>query len=186
MPGSDLTSDLREGEPESVDQEIVRATHVLIDGISKDFDRWSYNVAVAKYMAFLNELYRYVQAPEHAHGPTLQASVNILLQLLAPACPHMTAELWAARHLDQPDGELAHVHTTAWPTADPELLVQESATLVVQINGKVRDRILVASDADEAACLAAALESDKVQQQLQGAEPHRVIARPPKLLNLLV
>ena len=186
VPGSDLTSDLREGESESVDQEIVRATHVLIDGISKDFDRWSYNVAVAKYMAFLNELYRYVQAPEHAHGPTLQASVNILLQLLAPACPHMTAELWAARHMDQPDGERAHVHTTAWPTADPELLVQESATLVVQINGKVRDRILVASDADEAACLAAALDSDKVQQQLQGAEPHRVIARPPKLLNLLV
>jgi leucyl-tRNA synthetase len=73
-----------------------------------------------------------------------------------------------------------------WPVADPELLLQESVTMVVQINGKVRDRIQVSPDADEAACLAAALESDKVRQQLDGAEPHRVIARPPKLLNLLL
>ncbi|CAB4900081.1 unannotated protein [freshwater metagenome] len=191
VPGSDLTADLRTGEAQSVDAAIERATHVLIDGISADFDRWSYNVAVAKFMAFLNELYRYVQAPEQAHGPTLQASVDTLLKLLAPACPHMTAELWAARHVEQgdqvlPDAEPAHVHTTAWPVANPELLLQESVTLVVQINGKVRDRIEVAPDADEAACLAAALESDKVRQQLQGAEPHRVIARPPKLVNLLV
>ena len=191
VPGSDLTAELREGEALAVDAAIERATHILIDGISTDFDRWSYNVAVAKFMAFLNELYRYVQTPEQAHAPTLQAAVDTLLQLLAPACPHMTAELWAARHVvdgDQVphDTELAHVHTTMWPVANPELLLQESVTMVVQINGKVRDRIQVSPDADEAACLAAALESDKVRQQLDGAEPHRVIARPPKLLNLLL
>jgi len=196
VPNSDLTTELRQGEAQEADLAIERATHVLIDGISKDFDRWSYNVAVAKYMAFLNELYRYVQSPEHAHSDTLQASVTTLLQLLAPACPHITAELFALRRLSQSGPhesgphesgpELAHVHTTSWPIANPALLVQDSVTLIVQINGKVRDKIEVPANADETVCLAAALGSDKIRQQLQGAKPHRVISRPPKLLNLLV
>jgi leucyl-tRNA synthetase len=131
-------------------------------------------------MAFVNDLYRYVQSDEGPHRATLDASVDTLLQLLAPAVPHLSAELWARRH----DG--GHVHETPWPVADPALLVEDTVTLVVQVNGKVRDRIEVAADADEGACVSSALASDKVRAQLAGAEPRKVIARPPKLVNLVL
>jgi leucyl-tRNA synthetase len=97
----------------------------------------------------------------------------------------MTAELWSQRH-DAEDGRAAHVHETPWPVADPALLVEDTVTLVVQVNGKVRDRIEVAADADEEACVVAALASDKVRSHLDQREPSKVIARPPRLVNLVV
>ena len=183
VPGSDLATGARSGEPTDADQEVVRATHRLIDDITTHFDRWSYNVAVAKYMAFVNDLYRYAQSDAGPHGPTLDQAVDTLLQLLAPACPHITAELWDRRH--STGGEVAHVHETEWPVADPSLLTEATVTLVVQVNGKVRDRIEVPADADEATCVAAALASEKVAAHLGGAEPRKVIARPPRLVNLV-
>ena len=185
-PGSDLLRTVRDGAPNAADEAIRRATHVLIAEITASFERWAYNVAVAKYFSFLNELYLYVQSEEGPHGETLAFAVDTLLQLLAPACPHVTAELWSLRHEPEADGGPAHVHTTAWPVADPALLVEDSVTMVVQVNGKVRDRIEVAADASEEDCLAAANASEKVRAQLDGAEPRKVIVRPPKLVNFVV
>jgi leucyl-tRNA synthetase len=170
----------RDGEANSGDQEIRRLTHRLIAEVTAAFDRWSYHVAVARFMAAVNELTRYArEADGGPHGPTLDEAVDTLLCLLAPACPHLAAELWSRRH----DG--AHIHTASWPVADPALLVEDSVTLVVQVNGKVRDRIEVSADADEATCVAAALASPKVVAQLGGDEPRKVIARPPKLVNVV-
>jgi leucyl-tRNA synthetase len=185
VPGSDLVRTVRDGAPSAADDSIRRSTHVLIDDITTSYDRWSYNVAVAKYFSFLNELYLYVQSDDGAHGETLAFAVDTLLQLLAPACPHVTAELWALRHGPDADGP-AHIHTTPWPVADPAMLVEDSVTMVVQVNGKVRDRIEVAADASEDDCLAAARASDKVRAQLDGAEPRKVIVRPPKLVNFVI
>ena len=186
VPGSDLTEGrLRDGSPCAEDLAVTRATHVLIDGITSDFDRWSYNVAVAKYIGFVNTLYKYVQSEDGPHGATLDHALDTVLQLLAPACPHMTAELWAQRHEPAADGDPAHVHTTPWPTAAASMLIEDSVTLIVQINGKVRDRIEVPADADSAACIAVAMASEKVRTQLAGAEPRKVIARPPKLVNIV-
>lgn len=70
--------------------------------------------------------------------------------------------------------------------ADPAMLVEESVTMVVQLNGKVRDRIEVAADADESTCIEAAMGSEKVLAQLGSSEPRKVIARPPKLVNIVV
>jgi leucyl-tRNA synthetase len=184
VPGTDLAVAARSGERTAADEAITKAMHRLIDDITNDFDRWSYNVAVAKYMAFVNDLYRYVQSDDGAHAEVLATAVDTLLQVLAPACPHITAELWTRRHTGSAEPE--HVHETSWPAADPAQLVEDAVTLVVQVNGKVRDRIEVASDADEATCLAAALASDKVRAQLDGAEPRKVIVRPPKLDNQVV
>ena len=189
VPDSDLTVALRDGDATPADVAIVRATNRLIADVTGDFERWSYNVAVAKYMAFVNELYRYVQSDEGAHGPTLATATDTLIQLLAPACPHLTAELWTLRRVadgSTPAGEIVHVHETAWPVADPSMLVEDTATLVVQVNGKVRDRIEVASDADEATCVAAAMASERVRGFLGDGEPRKVIARPPKLVNIVV
>ncbi|MHB1139062.1 MAG: leucine--tRNA ligase [Microthrixaceae bacterium] len=186
VPDSDLLRDVRDGARNAADDTILRATHVLISDITASYERWSYNVAVAKYFSFLNELYLYVQSDDGPHGETLAFAVDTLLQLLAPACPHLAAELWALRHAAAADGGPAHVHTTAWPAADPALLVEDTHTMVVQVNGKVRDRIEVAADASEDDCLVAARASEKVRVQLDGAEPRKVIVRPPKLVNFVV
>jgi leucyl-tRNA synthetase len=184
VPGSDLAANQRPADAPGTgaDHDLLRATHRLIDDITSAFDRWAYNVAVAKYMAFVNDLYRYVQSEDGPHAGVLDQSIDTLLQLTAPACPHVSAELWDLRH----PGAEGHVHATEWPIADPALLVEVTATLVVQVNGKVRDRLEVPADADEDACVAAALGSAKVQAQLGGAEPRKVIARPPKLVNVVV
>ena len=184
IPGSDLLSGVRDGAATPADDAVVTAAHRLVADITDTFERWSYNVAVAHYMAFVNDLYRYVQSADRAHGPTVAFATDTLLSLLAPAAPHMTAELWERRRAEE-GAPGAHIHVTAWPSADPARLVEETVTLVVQVAGKVRDRIEVPADADEPTCVAVALGSDKVQAHLGGVEPRRIIARPPRLVNLV-
>ncbi len=184
VPGSDLLRDMRDGDPTAADVAVARAQHHLVADITESFERWSYNVAVARCMAFVNELYRYVQSGDGPHGPTVAEGTDALLLVLAPMAPHLAAELWRLRR-DADGRPGAHVHGEAWPVADPAMLVEDTVTLVVQVAGKVRDRIEVPADADEAACVALALASEKVQVQLGGAEPRKVIARPPKLVNVV-
>ncbi|MDQ6840403.1 MAG: leucine--tRNA ligase, partial [Actinomycetota bacterium] len=106
------------------DVEVDRATHRLIDRISTDFERWSYNTAVAAAMEFVNGLYRYAQAPSGARRATLDFAVDTLLALLAPMTPHITAELWERRHPDQ-----SGLHAQPWPVADPAMLTVETVTM---------------------------------------------------------
>jgi leucyl-tRNA synthetase len=178
-PDSDLWSTVRDGEPTAGDVAIDKATHRLIARITDDFERWSYNTAVAGYMEFTNDLYKYVQAPDGPHTDTLAAAVDTLLALLAPAVPHISAELWEQRHGD-------HLHERPWPVADPAKLAVDTVTMVVQVNGKVRDRIEVAPAIGEADAEAAALASPKVQAALAGAVPAKTVVRAPKLVNLVV
>jgi leucyl-tRNA synthetase len=109
----------------------------------------------------------------------VEGAVDTLLLVLAPMTPHITAELWERRH----PGE--HVHAQAWPTFDPALAAALRETMIVQINGKVRDRIEVDAGIDESEMERQALASPKVQAALEGAEPRKVIARPPKLVNIV-
>ena len=106
-------------------------------------------------------------------------AVDKLLLVLAPMTPHVTAELWERRH----PGE--HIHTQAWPTFDPALAAALTETMIVQVNGKVRDRIEVDAGVDEAEMERLALASPKVQAALDGGAPRKVIARPPRLVNIV-
>ncbi|MBW3668330.1 MAG: leucine--tRNA ligase [Actinobacteria bacterium] len=150
--------------------EVTRATHRLINRISDDFDRWSYNTAVAACMEFVNLLMK--------EGTTDEA-VDTLLLLMAPMAPHVTAELWERRHG-------THVHEQLWPEADPDLAALQTVTMIVQVNGKVRDRIDVDPGLGEEEATALALASPRVQELLGGGQPTKVVARPPKLVNLVV
>ncbi|MCZ7631847.1 MAG: class I tRNA ligase family protein [Microthrixaceae bacterium] len=131
VPGSDLVAaaEQRDGAPNTTDEVLARATHRLVADVTAAYDRWAYNVAVAHAMAYLNDVYRYVQGDAGVHAPTLDAAIGRLLEVLAPATPHITAELWARRH----GGD--HVHERPWPTADPSMLVEETVTMVVQVDG---------------------------------------------------
>ena len=161
----------------AADVEIERATHRLIAKVSDDYERWSYNTAVAAYMEFTNELYRYVQRDEAPRRETLDEAIDKLLLLMAPMAPHLTAELWERRRG-------GHIHVEAWPVADPAMLVVDSVTMIVQVNGKVRDRIEVDPGLDAAEAEQVALASIKVQGFLDGP-PRKVIAKPPNLVNIV-
>ncbi|HEX3394186.1 MAG TPA: leucine--tRNA ligase [Acidimicrobiales bacterium] len=159
--------------------DLVHATHRLIARVDDDYERWSYNTAVAACMEFTNLVYRHVQSG--ASGLEVDAAVDSLLLLLAPMTPHITAELWERRK-----GDGALVHAEAWPEADPALAVVARETMIVQVNGKVRDRIDVAADVGEAEMQRLALASPRVEAALEGRTPARVVTRPPNLVNLVV
>jgi leucyl-tRNA synthetase len=159
------------------DHEILRATHRLIERVGDDFGRWSYNTAVAALMEFTNLLHRYVRAG--ARRSTLDGGIDAALLLLAPMAPHLSAELWERRRGD-------HVHAQGWPVADPALTTVDRVVMVVQVNGKVRDRIEVdhSISAEDAERLA--MGSPKVIAARDGREPRKVIVRPPGLVNIVV
>ena len=196
------TPDLRSGEQTPSDFVVRQAVHRTIDDVTEDIERWSYNTAVAHCMELLNLLQRYGRGETPAAGPGKSATtdagtdaitdrrphaevwdeaLDAILSLLAPLAPHVTAELWEHRHPDR-----TSVHLQAWPKADPELVRQDTVTMVVQVNGKVRDRIDVDAAISEADAEKVALVSAKVREALNGATPKRVVARPPRLVNIVV
>ena len=176
---ADRANPARSGAMTPADQAIDAAAHRHIHRITSEFDRWSYNTAVAGCMEFTNELYRYAQTDDGPHHDTLAFAIDTLLLVMAPMVPHICAELWELRRG-------GNIHTESWPTAEEAKLVLETVTMVVQVNGKVRDRIEVAADIAEADAEALALASERVQAYLDGGAPRRVIARPPKLVNVVV
>ena len=157
--------------PADAVDDITRATHRLIARVSDEYERWSYNTAVASFMEFVNLLYKVGSTP---------FAIDSLLLLLAPMAPHVTAELWERRR----PGE--HVHEQPWPQADASLALQERVTMVVQVNGKVRDRFEVDSGIDAQEMERLALDSARVQEHLSGQPAKKVIVRPPKLVNVVV
>jgi leucyl-tRNA synthetase len=153
-------------DPVAVD----KAAHRVIARVSDDFERWSYNTSVAAVMEYTNLLYKEGATP---------FAIDALLLLLAPMTPHVAAELWERRH----DGQ--SIHAQPWPVADPSMLTVDSTTMVVQVNGKVRDRLEVAPTISPEEAEALALASPKVQEQLGNGPARKVIARPPKLVNIV-
>ncbi len=174
---SDLIKNVRDGDPTDADDAIVTATHVLIARVTGEYERWAYNTAVAGFMEFTNTLYKYVQSAEGPHRATLGSAIDTLLLLMAPAVPHISGELYERR-----TGGNAHLES--WPVADPAKLVVSTVTMVVQVNGKVRDRIEVATEITDADAERLALASPTVQSHLDG-EPKKIIVRAPKLVNIV-
>jgi leucyl-tRNA synthetase len=166
-------------EPDAADRAIEGATHRVIARITDEFERWSYNTAVAGCMEFVNELYRYAQSDAGPRRETLDEAIDMLLLLMAPMTPHVSAELWERRR----GGD---VHRESWPVADQVKAAVDTVTMVIQINGKVRDKVDVDAGIDEDAAAAAALAREKVKAQLGDAEPRRIISRPPKLVNIVI
>ena len=197
----------RTGELSDEDVTVRRATHRTMAQVTADIERWSYNTAVAHCMEQVNLLQRY--ARERPHREVLAEAIDSLLHLLAPMAPHVTAELWERRHdADSPrhpedsprhpedsprhpedsprHPEEAALHARRWPAFDPSLVEEETATMVVQVNGKVRDRLTVSSTITEGEARDIALALPKVRDALAGAEPARVVVRPPRLVNVVV
>jgi leucyl-tRNA synthetase len=129
-------------------------------------------------MEFTNELYRYVKIEGGPRRETLSFAVDTLLLLMAPMAPHVTAELRELRHGDD-------IHRLPWPMAEESMLMVETVTMVVQVNGKVRDRIEVPAGIDAADAEARALASENVQLHLGNKPPRKIICKPPGLVNFV-
>ena len=173
--------DTRTGPESDADRAVRQATHRTIAAVTDDVERWSYNTAVAHCMEHLNLLQRYARNDDGPHEKVWEEAADAMLALLAPLSPHVTAELWEQRHPGEPS-----VHLQSWPAFDPDLTRAETVTMVIQINGKLRDRIEVGPDITEADAEAAALASSNVTAQLAGRTPKRVVVLPPRLVNVVV
>ena len=172
--------EFRTGEQNAADRALRQVVHRTIADVGKDVERWSYNTAVAHCMELLNAIQRYGRE-EQPHAAVWDEALDALLELLAIMTPHVTAELWERRHPGAPS-----VHEQPWPDYDPDLVRLETVTMVIQVNGKVRDRVEVDAGLGEADAVAIALASPKVSEALGGAAPKRVVARPPRLVNVVV
>ena len=171
----------RSGTHTEGDVAVRQAVHRTMAEVTSDIERWSYNTAVAHCMELLNLLQKYGRQDGGPHAEVWDEALDTLLLILAPLTPHVTAELWERRHPDQPS-----VHLQRWPQFDPALVRQETVTMVVQVNGKLRDKVEVDATISEDEAEALALGLPKVAAALDGATPQRVVSRPPRLVNVVV
>jgi leucyl-tRNA synthetase len=158
--------------------ELTNQLHRTVQRVTADVEAFKFNTAVAALMECLNEM----TAHQREHGITreLADATRTFILLLAPFAPHLAEELW-----EQLGGSYS-VHQQPWPQWDEALISGETITMVIQVNGKVRDRIQVPADIDEPAAQALALDSAAVQRHLDGRQPRRVIVVPGKLVNVVV
>ena len=118
--------------------------------------------------------------------PAWEEAVDSLLLMLAPFVPHVTEELWQQRHGKGKFSAAKSIHVHAWPVFDPELAKADTITLVVQVNGKVRDKIEAPAGITEAAAREMALARPAVQKWLEGVEVRKVIFASGRLINIVV
>jgi leucyl-tRNA synthetase len=153
--------------------------HQTIRQVSNDLEHYEYNTVVSGLMELTNAI---GEAREAGLGgdPAVAEAIDKLLLLTAPVAPHIAEELWSRL------GKPYSIHTQPWPEYDPEIARAEEITLVVQVNGKVRDRIQVPADISEEQARAAALASQAVVRLLAGKAPRQVIVVPGRLVNVVV
>lgn len=160
-------------------RELRRMTHKTILAATEEIENFRFNTMISRLMEHSSALQRAREA-----GPVdreaWQEGVRSALLLTAPLAPHITEELW--QRLGQPYS----IHTSPWPEGDPELAKDDEIEIVVQVNGKVRDRIVLPAGATEADARSAALALPKVRETLRGNEPRRLVYVPGKLVNIVL
>jgi leucyl-tRNA synthetase len=176
--GTGETGETVERAEGPADREVLAAAHRTVKKVTEDIDRFRFNTAVAALMSLGNVLTDYLRSG--ARQETFEEAFRLLLLMLGPMAPHMSHELW------ERSGRGDMLAVEAWPSWDPELVAEEMVTMVVQVNGKVRDRIEVPAQIDAAEAERLALASPKVRAYLDGGEVSKVIVRPPRLVNVVV
>jgi leucyl-tRNA synthetase len=178
MQASELDTGVAQGDART----LLAKAHWAIEKVARDFQRgFQFNTAIAAVMELINDAYRLKDGLYAAPSGTaaVRFAAATAASLIFPFAPHLGAEIWERL-------EGSRVWEQPWPVADPELLVSETVTLVVQVNGKLRDRIEAAADAPEEELLGLARESEKVARFLDGKEVVKEIVVPGKLVNLVV
>ena len=167
----------QKGSPIS-DKNLEREMHLAIKKVTGDLDRFKYNTAISSLMEYTTQI-----SEQHRQG---QVSVNVwttaldnLLIMMSPIVPHLTEELWESI------GNSFSIHKQEWPRYDSDLATHEEITLVVQVNGKLRDRIQAPAELEEEGAKQMAFSSEKVEGYLQGKEIKKIIYIKGRLINIV-
>lgn len=177
-----LYTEPSEGDKPSDDvmRNIKRDLHTAIDSITRDYERVEFNTIISTLMELLNNM---LDAKRNGAGnsPDWREILETYLLLMAPAVPHIAEELWT-----EIMGNEYSIHNQEWPVADPELMAVEEITLIVQVNGKLRDRIVVPVDISKEDAEKTALASPGAGPYLEGKEIRKVIVVPGRLVNIVI
>ncbi len=159
-------------------QQLTRKVHQTVRAVSHDLENFDFNTVVSGLMELSNAIGS-AQEDGLAGTQEFNAAVESLLLLMAPVTPHIAEELW--ERLDKPYS----IHRQPWPDYDPDLAKEDQITLVIQVNGKVRDRVSAPADVSEQAAKEIALTSEAVARYLGEGEPKEIIFVPGKLINIV-
>ncbi|MGI8426375.1 MAG: leucine--tRNA ligase [Actinomycetota bacterium] len=155
-----------------VPEDLNRAVHRTIAKVTADMEEFGFNTAISRMMELVNEFSK-------LNGPVPRPAAEAFLKLLAPVAPFLTEELWHRY------GNEDSIHLAAWPEYEENLIKAARVTMVIQVNGKVRDRAEVDAEVSKEEMEQIALSSEKVKTMSNGQTPDRVIAVPPRLVNLV-
>ena len=162
------------------EKDLRHVLHVTIKKVTEDIrDRFMFNTAISSIMELVNEFYKFQNSETVNAGLVREVAVN-LLKLLAPFAPHMTEELWSELIGD------GSVHAQKWPVCDEAATVTAEVEIVLQINGKVRDRIMIATGISREEMEATAKNNSRVQELTAGKTIVKMICVPDKLVNVVV
>jgi leucyl-tRNA synthetase len=175
------------GDAGQGDRELRKVTHRVIDEVTRQVESYHLNVAVARLMELVSATRKAIDSGPGAADPAAREAAEALAVMLSLFAPYTAEECWESLGgLDRVEpGGIPSVARASWPAADPALLVQETVTCVVQVNGKVRDRLEVSPDITEAELLDLALATSGVARAMTGLSVKRLVARPPKLVNIV-
>ena len=175
-----FTEPIDKGQPSGDTlRSLRRKLHQTLQRVTHDFDNFEFNTIISSLMELLNEMYN-ARERGCAGTPEWEEAVDIYLRMMAPVTPHVAEELWS--FLRKPYS----IHTQPWPAVDEAAAAEDTITLVVQVNGKVRDRITAPAGISEEQAKTAALASEVIQKFLDGQPPRKVIVVPGKLVNIVI
>jgi leucyl-tRNA synthetase len=157
-----------------------RRVHQTLKRITHDFENFEFNTVISSLMELLNEMYK-ARETGAVGTPEWSEATEIYLKMMAPVAPHITEELWT-NHLGKPYS----IHQQMWPTVDEAAAKEDTIEIPVQVNGKLRDRVVVPAEATEEEIKSAALASENVQKFLEGKEPRKIIVAQKRLVNIVV
>lgn len=159
------------------DVSVLQAQHKTIRKVTDDYQRLSFNTAIAAMMEYVNELYK---LKTDGFSNAWAEALGALTQLLAPLAPHMSAELW------QQLGNDTMIEAAGWPTWSEGVIASDTMTIIVQVNGKVRAKMTVSADASEEAITQQALTEPNVQKFTENKQPTKVMYIPGRLISIVI
>jgi leucyl-tRNA synthetase len=163
------------------EKSLRQALHQTLKKVTEDYGQFKYNTLLAALMSLRNVM---KSAREAVEGSAAwEEALDLMVLMLAPVMPFLSEELWQARHPGK--GKSSSVHVQPWPTFDPALATAETVTLIVQVNGKVRDRVEIPADTGPEQLQSLALGQAKVQEALAGLTVRKVIPVGNKLVNIV-